>query len=196
MTDNPVYISLVLLTLVIALMLMFISLTAFGKQFGLYQYQKALHANKVRILQSAINLRIHFDRTFLSLVFITGVILVFVDFDMEIKIWINRIMYLMMLGIFFISSLLDWLTDEKQMQLVMASPSNEGLAAMRLHVHDMANTLQMADNYIQYINEKDTNVEKATHYMDELRVQMAVLQQMLREKDPTYENSKRDASGG
>jgi hypothetical protein len=119
MTDDPVLVGLAAAIIGMALLLLLFSSATVGRKLSDIEYQRAAGVNGVDRIQAIINARTHANRVFLALTFLIVSILGFVDVPPEIKTWVARVLFLLMLGSYTAASVLDWIDERRQVRLLL-----------------------------------------------------------------------------
>lgn len=119
MTSDPPLVGLLAAIIGMSLLLLLFSAATLGRKLSDIEYQKAAGINGIDRIQAVINARTHANRVFLGLTFLIVSILGFVDFSPVIETWVARVLFLLMLGFYTASSVLDWLDERSQMRLLL-----------------------------------------------------------------------------
>lgn len=119
MTDAAALLGLLIAATVLGVLLMLTSGAAFGRILADLEYQVAAGLNGVRRIQSHINLRTHGNRIGLGLFVLTTSMLTFADVDLTWRTWISRVLFLLVLASYTLSSILDWLDERSQVRLLL-----------------------------------------------------------------------------
>lgn len=119
MMDDPVLVGLLIAIIVMAVLLLLFSTATLGRKLSDIEYQRAAGVNGVDRIQAIINARTHANRVFLALTFLIASILGFVDVPPEIKTWVTRVLFLMMLGFYTSSSVFDWADEKRQVAMLI-----------------------------------------------------------------------------
>lgn len=119
MMGDPLLVGLLAAIVGMSMLLLLFSAATLGRKLSDIEYQKAAGVNGVSRIQAIINARTHANRVFLGLTFLVVSILGFVDFPPVIETWVARVLFLLMLGFYTASSVLDWLDERRQMRLLL-----------------------------------------------------------------------------
>lgn len=119
MMDDPVLVGLLVAIIVMAMLLLLFSAATLGRKLSDIEYQRAAGVNGVDRIQAVINARTHANRVFLALTFLIVSIFGFVDFPPAIETWVARVLFLLMLGFYTASSMLDWIDERRQVRLLL-----------------------------------------------------------------------------
>lgn len=129
------------LSVLISMPLLIVSLMAVGKHFAELQYQILRQLNGIRRIQSHVNLRTHGNRTIFALVYIVVAISGLFSVDMELRSWISRILFLLLLVAFTVSALLDWHAEHAQLRILLHFEDVNNISRMRNTLHTLNNRI-------------------------------------------------------
>jgi hypothetical protein len=119
MIGDPVLVGLLVAIIGMSLLLLLFSAATLGRKLSDIEYQRAAGTNGVARIQAIINARTHANRVFLAVTFLIVSVLGFVPFSPVIETWVARVLFLMVLGSYTASSVLDWLDERHQVRLLL-----------------------------------------------------------------------------
>lgn len=119
MTGDPVLVGLLAAIIFMSLLLFMFAAAMLGRKLSDIEYQRAAGTNGVSRIQSIINARTHANRLFLAFTFLVVSVFGFVDFPPVIETWVARVLFLLMLGVYTVSSVIDWLDERRQVRLLL-----------------------------------------------------------------------------
>lgn len=131
MADAVALQALLIAATVLGVLLMLTSGAAFGRILADLEYQVAAGLNGVRRTQSHINLRTHGNRIGLGLFALITSILTFANVDLIWRTWIGRMLFLLVLLSYTISSILDWVDERRQVRLLLRERDRQGAPGER-----------------------------------------------------------------
>jgi hypothetical protein len=119
--DDPTLFWMLIGTLVLSVLLLFASGMTLGRKVADLEYQLAKDINGIRRIQSWVNIRTHANRVFLALAFlIVALLSLLIDVQSFWRVWIDRVLLILVLVNYTVSSVLDWLDDRRLMALDLA----------------------------------------------------------------------------
>jgi hypothetical protein len=127
-TIDALYVLLVA-SLVCACVLILLSMALVGKKLSERDYQRASGINGTIKIQTMINIRTHVLRVFLGITFAVFSILLMADAPMIWRMWVNRILFVLVPFGYVLACVLDWLAERKQMRLELAQDLERKAAA-------------------------------------------------------------------
>jgi hypothetical protein len=104
----------------LSLTLILAATATLGRKLADLEYQRVTGINGVRRLQAWINARTHANRVFLGLTFLTTSVLAISDVPPLWRTWIGRVLFILVLLAYTVSSVLDWLDERRQVKLILA----------------------------------------------------------------------------
>jgi hypothetical protein len=117
---------LLILVTAMSLLLVLASTAALGRLAADLEYQYAAGLNGVRRIQSWVNIRTHANRVILGLTFLVTGILSFTDAPILWRTWIGRVLFVVVLACYTVSSIMDWLAERKQVRLLLREQTVRG----------------------------------------------------------------------
>jgi hypothetical protein len=117
---------LLILVTAMSLLLVLASTAALGRLVADLEYQYAAGLNGVRRIQSWVNIRTHANRVILGLTFLVTGILSFTDAPILWRTWIGRVLFVVVLACYTVSSIMDWLAERKQVRLLLREQTVRG----------------------------------------------------------------------
>jgi hypothetical protein len=165
MADEIMLNGLLVTTLLLSLVLIIVSSAALGRKLADLEIQVEKGIQGAPRIQSIVNLRVHMNRLLLGLCFFLIPVLLLADSPLLWRTWVNRILFLVMLSSYSISSVLDWLDERKQVRLLIAEEDalHEKLVrqAAEAEAHRDADVLADRDSYRQMAEEAIGRLEQA-----------------------------------
>lgn len=201
MTEKAILDALFNFTAFVSLLLVIISTVSLGKQIADIEYQMTMHLNGIRRLESNINFRKHLGRLIVGFIFLSVTITAYMSMPIIYRTWIARIEFVSLLTYMFISSILDWIAEYKQLHILMNSNPHKGLAATRLYVHSANNDITVLISLGQilghkYSKDEDVDITLFNTAAESLIEKMKGIQQELRKLDPAYKLEKQQRISG
>lgn len=165
MTDEIILEGLLIATLLLSLILIVFSSAALGRKLADLEVQTEKGIQGAPRIQSRVNLRVHMNRLLLGLCFFLIPVLLLSDAPIGWRTWVNRILFLVMLASYTVSSILDWLDERKQVRLLIAAEDalHERLVrqAAEAEARRDADVLADRDSYRQMAEEAIGRLEQA-----------------------------------
>lgn len=173
-------------SITMSLILFVISTMAVGKHFADLRYQKAARLNGVRWIQSWINLRTHGNRVLFALVFCATSIMSVIDVDPYWRIAIGRPAFMLVLFVYLTSSVLDWLAEDKQLNVLMKYEEVNNVTNMRLSLHKLNNFLAHYTGLVQLLPKDAQKTAELDELLGDIQVTVQSIQTDVRSMDPSY----------
>jgi hypothetical protein len=117
--DDPILGWLLVLVGVLSLTLILASMATLGRKLADLEYQSVAGINGVRRIQAWINARTHANRVFLGLTFLATSVLTISDIPPLTRTWIGRVLFILVLLAYTVSSVLDWLDERAQVKILL-----------------------------------------------------------------------------
>lgn len=174
------------ISIVFSALLALLSTMAVGKHFAEIQYQREKGLNGIRWIQSIMNLRIHGNRVFFALAFATVSILALFDIDVYVRTWTGRVLFLSVLLIFFLSALLDWRDERKQLAILLKYEDINNIAKMRLQLHVLISRLAAYYGHVELTTVDEETRRELENLQCEMKALIKDIQKDLHKMDPTY----------
>lgn len=176
------------ISLICSCILLLVSTMAVGKHVSDLQYQRASGLNGIRWTQSWVNLRTHANRVVFAFVFAATSVMGIVDAPQWMRTWYGRILFLITLFMYMLSSLLDWKAEHKQLLTLLKYEEINKLADIRKNLHILNNKLMERFNIdILYENSDSVfknNARKALE--EEITSVLKQIQKDVHAMDPSY----------
>lgn len=119
MDEADVLPALLIASITLGVLLLLVSGAAFGRILADIEYQYAAGINGVRRIQSRVNLRTHGNRILLGLFALVTGILGLTDLTIVWRTWVGRVLFLLLLMIFALASVVDWLDERSQVRYLL-----------------------------------------------------------------------------
>jgi hypothetical protein len=117
--DDPILGWLLIVVGALSVILSLVSMATLGRKMADLEYQIAAGLNGVRRIQSWINARTHANRVFLGITFLTTSVLSISDLPLYWRTWVGRVLFILVLLAYTISSVLDWIDERAQVKLLL-----------------------------------------------------------------------------
>lgn len=117
--DDPILNWLLIVVGLLSVVLILASMATLGRKMADLEYQIAAGLNGVRRIQSWINARTHANRVFLGLTFLTTSVLAVSDLPLYWRTWVGRVLFILVLLGYTVSSVMDWLDERRQVHLLL-----------------------------------------------------------------------------
>jgi hypothetical protein len=118
--DDPILGWLLVVVGVLSLTLILASMATLGRKLADLEYQALAGINGVRRIQAWINARTHANRVLLGLTFLATSVLTISDIPLLARTWIGRVLFVLVLLAYTISSVWDWLDERRQVKILLA----------------------------------------------------------------------------
>jgi hypothetical protein len=129
--DDPVLFWMLVGTLILSVLLLLASSLTLGRKLADLEYQIAAGINGIRRIQSWVNIRTHANRVFLALAFLIVALLSLTDVPGFWRTWVDRVLLILVLANYTLSSILDWIDDRRQVALLLAEQGNRTVRPAR-----------------------------------------------------------------
>lgn len=107
-----------------------------GRKVTMLSYQKMKGINGSAHIESVRNVRTHSMRVLVGITFAMIAILLLADSWVMVRQWVNRILFVLIPLLYFITSILDWNGEDKQLEIELEEDSirkdQDAAAAVRL----------------------------------------------------------------
>jgi hypothetical protein len=174
------------ISIVLSMPLLAISLMAVGKHVDALQYQAAKKLNGIRWIQSWTNLRIHFNRVIFAAVFLYTSVLGVINADIIFRTWAGRVGFIFVLLIFLISSVYDWIAEQKQLQILFKYEEINNLASIRVELHKLNNKLAIYYGMVELMSKTPEQTTELSVLEDEIKALVRTIQGDVHSMDPSY----------
>lgn len=173
---------ILIISVVCAIILFSVSMATLGRQISDLEYQVAVNINGIRRLQSWINIRIQACYIFMAFVFITTSLLGLAGASLEVRLWVNRSLYLVLLGLFMFNTILAWMAEQRQVQLLIGESGKPIVPEIRAKGHILMGKMQVVASLV----DSGVSGDELTESLNEVITEVKSLQGLLRKLDPTY----------
>lgn len=192
-TDEATLDILFYLALLFGFPLLIISIMSVGKHFADLQYQIVAKLNGIRWIQSWMNLRIHSNRVAFASAFLIVSILGLADVDLATRMLVGRSLWLCVLAIYFISSILDWRAEQKQLRILIKYEEVNNIPAMRLALHKLNGKLTYYYGLTETLAENEEQKKDIILAQEQIRMLIRSIQLDLHSMDPSYKTAVQQA---
>jgi hypothetical protein len=168
MMDNDVILdALLAVSLTLSVVLVLLSAASAGRAVVDLERQAERGVTGGGRIQAWVNVRAHIGRALLGLMFIFITVLLLADAPMDLRTWSFRILFMVLLGYYTASSVLDWRAEKAQVrlglrELAAAHEAREVLATEAV-TRRVADALADHESYRQIADEAVRNLEAATN---------------------------------
>jgi hypothetical protein len=141
--DESILPILYYVSIVLSILLLFVSTAILGRQVGDLEYQIAAKTNGIRRTQSWVNIRTHSNRIVMAIAFLATAIIGLADLFYPYGPWIGRSLFILVIIVFTISSIMDWIAENKQVSMLMKYNETNNVSGLRVKIHALNGKLQI-----------------------------------------------------
>lgn len=180
------------IAIIMSLILSIVSAFSVGRHLGDIEYQRVARLNGIRLIQSWVNIRIHTNRFILAVTYGLTSLMIFLNVDLFLRTWISRILFIVVLIIFTVSSILDWMAERKQIVALMERDKQNSFAGLRVRGHALRGKLQLLYGLVDLLPKQDKDRDEIDAVMKAVSEELDELQMVVRKLDPNYKRTLGD----